>query len=151
MKKLIASLIALGLGAVLVFAYQSWVLNNTPRKIVVRGVEAAVTSTHDRVLTVRMETDPQPSCFRVGVHILFQEGDDGERHYAPLAPAVNGLGFTSTMALKFTVSMNLPASMEPGPWFYVSRTVFLCPVWWGQTKFYTEQSAPIPVLVPGVR
>jgi len=52
MKKLIASLIALGLGVVLVFAYQSW------------------------VLAVRMETDPQPSCFRVGVHILFQERAD---------------------------------------------------------------------------
>jgi hypothetical protein len=149
-KKLIGTLIALGLGVVLVFAYQAWVLDTTPRQIVVRSVDAAVTPTHDRVLTVRMETDPQPSCFRVGLHILFQESADGERKYAPLSPAVNGLGFATTMATRFSVSMNLPADMGAGTWFYVSRTVFLCPMLLVFTRFYSEQTAPIPVLVPGV-
>lgn len=142
---------SLAAGVAGVFAYQAWKLDTEPRRIFVRGVEAAAFPAGDRVLTVAMETDPQPSCFRVGIHILYRDGPDGIRHYAPLSPAVNGLGFSATMATKFTVSMNLPADIAAGDWQYVSRTVFLCPMWLGLVRFYTEQSAPLMVGVPEVK
>lgn len=138
-------------GVMAVYAYQGWTLDGEHRSITVIGVEASTTSTGDRVLTVQMETDPQPSCIRTGIHLMFQDRPDGLRHYVPLAPALNGLGFAATMVLRFEVSMNLPANMAQGEWFYLSRTMYMCPVplFSGLLRIYTDQSVPQAVHVPG--
>jgi hypothetical protein len=77
-----------------------------------------------RILQIEQVSSPSPACTRVTQQLMYRD-IAGKRFYYPLSSALNGSGFGGSR-LDFTLVVPLPASIEPGDYTFVQRSIYIC-------------------------
>lgn len=109
-------------------------------------VHDAPPGTVERSLRIEMESPPAGNCTRTSQHLLRQGP-----LYFPLGSALNGMGFSGSVA-RFTIVLSLPTAMPAGDYEYLQRSSYTCS-WLGGfvQRRIMYQSLAMPVTIAAAR
>lgn len=146
--------LSLVVGCALALAAELYWQSVKPNIVQVHSVDISDLPGGDHVILVTSSGPPAKACIRFTQHLLYRDQTDLDadllhmapwllRDYVPLAMALNGNGFNSVT--DFTVTLYVPPNVPPGYWNYVNRSVYICNVFPGFSRFVESSSRPFRI------